>query len=107
MRWMINNVASPKQFTRRSFLQSVGGIGAGLIISVHVEEAVAQGSGAAAVIRTEGSGAGPVFNGFVRVAPDNTVTVLIKHLEMGQGPYTGLTTLVAEELDADLVANAR
>jgi isoquinoline 1-oxidoreductase subunit beta len=29
------------------------------------------------------------------------VTVLIKHLEMGQGPYTGLATLVAEELDAN------
>lgn len=40
-------------------------------------------------------------NAFVRIAPDDTVTVLIKHLEMGQGPYTGLATLVAEELDAD------
>ncbi|WP_431861757.1 molybdopterin cofactor-binding domain-containing protein [Azospirillum sp.] len=40
-------------------------------------------------------------NAFVRIAPDNSVTVLIKHLEMGQGTYTGLTTLVAEELDAD------
>ncbi|MEQ9607904.1 MAG: xanthine dehydrogenase family protein molybdopterin-binding subunit, partial [Kiloniellaceae bacterium] len=38
---------------------------------------------------------------FVRVAPDNTVTVLIKHLEMGQGTFTGLSALVAEELDAD------
>ena len=101
MRWLINNALSPKQFTRRSFLQSVGGIGAGLVVGVHFEEANAQGSGAAAVMRAEGSGAGPVFNGFVRVAPDNTVTVLIKHLEMGQGPYTGLATLVAEELDAD------
>lgn len=42
-----------------------------------------------------------VPNAFIRVSPDNTVTVLVKHIEMGQGPYTGLTTLVAEEMDAD------
>src|SRR5439155_2852468 len=41
------------------------------------------------------------INAFVRIAPDDTVTVLCKHIEMGQGPYTGLTTIVAEELDAD------
>jgi isoquinoline 1-oxidoreductase subunit beta len=40
-------------------------------------------------------------NAFVRIAPDNTVTVIVKHVEMGQGTYTGLPTLVAEELDAD------
>src|SRR6267378_2447503 len=40
-------------------------------------------------------------NAFIRIAPDNTVTVIVKHLEMGQGTYTGLPTLVAEELDAD------
>src|SRR3989440_10302268 len=40
-------------------------------------------------------------NAFVRIAADNTVTVIVKHLEMGQGTYTGLPTLVAEELDAD------
>src|SRR5262245_24929574 len=46
---------------------------------------------------------GDVFapNAFVRIAPDDTVTVLSKHLEMGQGSYTGLATIVAEELDAD------
>ncbi|MEL7049536.1 MAG: molybdopterin cofactor-binding domain-containing protein, partial [Pseudomonadota bacterium] len=37
----------------------------------------------------------------MRIAPDNTVTVLIKHIEFGQGTFTGLSTLVAEELDAD------
>ncbi|WP_448191749.1 molybdopterin cofactor-binding domain-containing protein [Azospirillum sp. sgz301742] len=40
-------------------------------------------------------------NAFIRIAPDNSVTVLVKHLEMGQGTFTGLTTIVAEELDAD------
>jgi isoquinoline 1-oxidoreductase beta subunit len=39
-------------------------------------------------------------NAFVRIGSDNTVTVIVKHLEMGQGTYTGLPTLVAEELDA-------
>jgi len=38
---------------------------------------------------------------FIRIAPDDSVTVLIKHLDMGQGVTTGLTTIVAEELDAD------
>ena len=36
----------------------------------------------------------------MRIGEDNTVTVIAKHLEMGQGTYTGLATLVAEELDA-------
>ena len=40
-------------------------------------------------------------NAFVRIGSDNSVTVIVKHLEMGQGTYTGLPTLVAEELDAD------
>jgi isoquinoline 1-oxidoreductase beta subunit len=40
-------------------------------------------------------------NAFVRISPDNTVTVIAKHVELGQGAYTGLATIVAEELDAD------
>jgi isoquinoline 1-oxidoreductase beta subunit len=40
-------------------------------------------------------------NAFLRIGSDNTVTVFAKHLEMGQGTYTGLATLLAEELDAD------
>jgi len=39
-------------------------------------------------------------NAFVRISPDNTVTVIAKHIEFGQGTHTGLSTLVAEELDA-------
>jgi len=47
--------------------------------------------------------AAPAFapNAFVRVAPDDTVTVIIGKAEMGQGVYTGLAMVVAEELDVD------
>ena len=49
----------------------------------------------------KGEGAVLEPNAFVRIGTDNSVTVIVKHLEMGQGTYTGLPTLVAEELDAD------
>jgi isoquinoline 1-oxidoreductase beta subunit len=49
-----------------------------------------------------GKGGGPLApNAFVRIGDDDTVTVISKHLEMGQGTYTGLATLLADELDAD------
>jgi isoquinoline 1-oxidoreductase beta subunit len=39
-------------------------------------------------------------NAFVRIGADNVVTVISKHIEMGQGTYTGIATIIAEELDA-------
>ncbi|HEY1314239.1 MAG TPA: xanthine dehydrogenase family protein molybdopterin-binding subunit [Steroidobacteraceae bacterium] len=46
--------------------------------------------------------AGATFapNAFLRIGADNSVTVIAKHLEMGQGAYTGIATVLAEELDA-------
>ena len=37
----------------------------------------------------------------MRIGADDSVTVIAKHLEMGQGSYTGIATVLAEELDAD------
>ena len=53
--------------------------------------------------RAAGTRAGPLFapNAFLRIGADNSVTVIAKHVEMGQGAYTGIATMVAEELDAD------
>jgi len=43
----------------------------------------------------------PQPNVFIAINPDNTITIKIKHLDMGQGTVTGLASIVAEELDAD------
>ena len=40
-------------------------------------------------------------NAFVRIGTDDSVTVIVNHSEMGQGVYTSLPMLLAEELDAD------
>ena len=40
-------------------------------------------------------------NAFLRIGTDNSIKVLLSHAEMGQGIWTTLTMLIAEELDAD------
>ena len=84
---------------RREFLKA-GAAGAGLTLGFFIPRALAQMSGPG---KTTGDVATNAFapNAFVRIGTDDTVTVIVKHLEMGQGTYTGLPTLVAEELDAD------
>src|SRR5215831_20719759 len=41
------------------------------------------------------------FNAFVSIGADNTITVICPSAEMGQGVYTSLPLILAEELDAD------
>lgn len=88
----------PTQVSRRDFLKVTAVAGAGLTLAVSVPGCAPRRSGEEAATDLE-----PVFlpNAFVRVAEDGSVTVMAKHLEMGQGSYTGLATIVAEELDAD------
>jgi isoquinoline 1-oxidoreductase beta subunit len=42
-----------------------------------------------------------MLSAWVRIAPDNTVTVIVPHSEMGQGVHTSLPMMLAEELEAD------
>ena len=84
--------------SRRSVVQGLGG----LILGVALPGAARAQSGAAQVLKGSGEGVAAIApDAFLRIGTDNTVTVLIKHIEFGQGPMTGLATLVAEELDAD------
>ena len=83
--------------TRRTFLKVGAAAGAGLTLGVFGGDAAAQAKAAKAA-GTAGSELAP--NAFLRIAPDSTVTVIVKHVELGQGTYTGLPMLVADELDA-------
>jgi isoquinoline 1-oxidoreductase beta subunit len=80
--------------TRRGFLA-----GAGLVIGVAIAPKLL--SAAETGVRAGGASELKPLNAFVKIGTDDTVTVLSKHIEFGQGPFTGLATLVAEELDAD------
>jgi isoquinoline 1-oxidoreductase beta subunit len=82
--------------SRRTFLKA----GAGLTLGVVAGGALAQAAGPGKAGGVEVARAALAPNAFVRIGPDNAVTVIAKHLEMGQGTYTGLATIVAEELDA-------
>ncbi|HEY3064979.1 MAG TPA: xanthine dehydrogenase family protein molybdopterin-binding subunit [Methylomirabilota bacterium] len=76
--------------TRRRFLQSTALATVGLLVEFRLDHVPA--TAADEVLQP---------NAFVRIAPDNTVTIISKHIEMGEGSYTGLATILAEELDAD------
>ncbi len=81
--------------TRREFLKSAAGASV-LALTIGFEWS-------ASTRRALGvTSPGPFApNAFVRIGADDSITVIAKHLEMGQGSYTGLATILAEELDAD------
>ena len=41
-------------------------------------------------------------NAFVRIRPDDSITLVMPQVEMGQGTYTSMSMLIAEELEVDL-----
>ncbi|HGL4258616.1 xanthine dehydrogenase family protein molybdopterin-binding subunit [Burkholderia dolosa] len=82
--------------SRRTFLKAAGAAAA-VSLTIGFDWA---GLGRRAAAATA-SGAGFAPNAFLRITPDGAVTVIAKHVEMGQGAYTGIATIVAEELDAD------
>ena len=92
---MTVDALEPRSFSRRDVLKASGAGIAALMIGftwIPKRTLAALGAGATAEL---------VPNAFVRIGADESVTVIAKHLEMGQGCYTGLATILAEELDAD------
>src|SRR6516225_9617282 len=82
---------------RRGFLKGAAIAGAGLVIGFRLEPRGIAGQALAA----EGGSPGAFApNAFIRIAPDSSVTIYCKHIEFGQGPFTGFATIIADELDA-------
>ena len=76
--------------SRRGFLKGATAATAVLLVGVRPDGAIAAG--------TDGS----MLNPFVKIGSDGSVTAIIKHFEKGQGPATGLSTLIAEEMGLDM-----
>jgi isoquinoline 1-oxidoreductase beta subunit len=80
--------------SRRSFLQAGVAAGGGLMLSLSVP--LPSGEAEAA----DGDGFAP--NAFIRIERDGLIVLTMPYVEMGQGTYTSISMLIAEELEVDL-----
>src|SRR5215831_16509049 len=83
-----------RKVNRRDFLKTGLGSAAGLTLGFALPESLRL------MAQTAGS---RVFalNGYVHIAADDTVTLMLAKSEMGQGPLTSVSQLLAEELECD------
>lgn len=82
--------------TRRDFIRTSTLIGGGFVLAFTLPRRL--------LFAAEASIPATTFapNAFLRIAPDDSITIIAKHDEMGQGIHTGLAMALAEELCADL-----
>lgn len=83
------------QLSRRSFLRNSSAALTGLLVAFHMPSPIQR------VLAAETTSEAFPPNAFIRISPDNTITVVINRLEMGQGVHTSMSQLIAEELECD------
>jgi len=90
-----------RKWTRRSFIGAgaVAGIAAGGALVVGI--AIRPGDRTDDLAKFVTNGDEQLVTTWVKIAPDNTVTAIIPHSEMGQGVHTALSAMLAEEMEAD------
>ena len=95
---MVNRIEKDKGerggFSRRTFLVTSVAAGGGLMLGVYLPRS----------IRAAAQGTVESFapNAFVRIRPDDSITLIMPQVEMGQGTYTSMSMLIAEELEVAL-----
>jgi isoquinoline 1-oxidoreductase beta subunit len=85
--------------TRRQFVLVAAAVGGALVLGVTARRLQYRAGGAGSA-----GGARGVLNAFVRIEPTGRVTLVMPKVEMGQGTYTSLPMLIAEELEVGLDA---
>src|ERR1700744_2349106 len=80
---------------RRGFLISAAAATGGLMLGFHLP------SDTSRAVAAETTDKGAEVNAWIVIQPDETVTIRVARAEMGQGIFTALPMLVAEELDCD------
>src|SRR5213080_116830 len=83
---------SASDFSRRSFLQAGAAAGGGLLLSLRLPFATGDAEAA--------DGFAP--NAFIGIERDGQIVLTMPYVEMGQGTYTSIPMLIAEELEVDL-----
>jgi len=81
---------SASALSRRGFLQAGAAAGGGLMLSLRLGDAEAAGA----------DGFAP--NAFIRIQRDGQIVLTMPYVEMGQGTYTSIPMLIAEELEVDM-----
>jgi len=81
--------------SRREFVTVLAAAGGGLLLGYRVEGAPR----AASTATTAATSPGFAPNAFIRIGPDGGITFIMPQAEMGQGVYTSLSMLLAEELE--------
>jgi len=89
-----STLENEKGTTRRSFIKNISLAGAGLVVGLPLTACVNAS-------QPNKSQTALIPNALLQITHDNIINFYLPRSEMGQGTYTGLTTIVAEELDVN------
>ena len=85
------------KWSRRAFIASGIAVGGVVVFGV----AIRRGDRSARVAGLVADEGDTLFDVWLKIAPDNSITAIVPHAEMGQGVHTTLAMMLADELDAD------
>jgi isoquinoline 1-oxidoreductase beta subunit len=94
-----NKIIDAQDPARRKFIKDTAALAGGLVIGFYLPK----GGRAYAAEEAPKPGKKKIYppNAFIRIDPDDSITIIVNKSEMGQGVYTSLPMMIAEELEAD------